>query len=574
MSTAAVQQIVTDNILTAQQRAVELWQADQQASTTSKTAAKKLGEALNKVVELMSHGSFEPWLNENGIKRARATYCMRVATGKVAAAMEKKRAAPKVVVIENGMLIRFGGQVFSVTESGLSSNGDTLCVELDVVRVVEEPTPEPTPASEPTPEPVADDGVSIVFDTDVLKEALAKLKAVVGQKSQEALYQHLRIFTDSEGVNLQGIGIDTTMTLKVPTLVRCDIDRLVVFADLKKMIERLDTKRGSLSFDEGRVSVSSGRFKASLLTFESAVFTALPVVAGINEKPEIGGYTFDLPKLQAQIKQVDFTVPPAEGRHIVGSALLKSDGTNLNIVGTDGYVIAISTTPSDIGEFSFTVPKPALEILKKLDGGPAVVISDTEGAFFFETETELVTHDKTYATFPNYRPIVDGTRNHERAVTFSDKDALVKMLERLKPLCDNYYYARKERDVVLESEGSNSVKLTAYHEGGWRTDGNGAVHPREVVELFTDSLPALVHAPLKVRFDVLKLLPFLKLAAYPVTTYFGGAEKVLDFHAGDGLRFLLMLMSPIVLASESEAATNAVSSRFPDDEPNFATVSA
>jgi len=60
--------------------------------------------------------------------------------------------------------------------------------------------------------------MKVTFDAQQLKQRLGQLGSVVARKSQEALYRNIRLFTDAEGVvNLQGIDIDTTMTLKVPS---------------------------------------------------------------------------------------------------------------------------------------------------------------------------------------------------------------------------------------------------------------------------------------------------------------------------------------------------------------------
>ena len=111
-------QIMTNSYSKIQQAALTLWKTDQQAFSKSERTAKELGAALNRVKGTMPHGTYTPWLTKSGIDRNRATYCMRLATGKVEKAKKKAKKKPTVTTLKVGMLVRVCGRVFVVQHVG------------------------------------------------------------------------------------------------------------------------------------------------------------------------------------------------------------------------------------------------------------------------------------------------------------------------------------------------------------------------------------------------------------------------------------------------------------------------
>ena len=78
----------TRQIEKMQQRAIALYHKHEDD-------ASAVGDALIAVKKSISHGEFKKWLAENKIDRNRASYCMRIAQGKVAAAKHKYAKTPE-----------------------------------------------------------------------------------------------------------------------------------------------------------------------------------------------------------------------------------------------------------------------------------------------------------------------------------------------------------------------------------------------------------------------------------------------------------------------------------------------
>jgi hypothetical protein len=161
---------MTDSYSKIQQTALTLWKTDQQAFSKSERTAKQLGAALNKVKDTMPHGTYTPWLTKSGIERNRATYCMRLATGKVEKAKAKQKAKPKVTMLKGGMLVSWLGATFEIL-SGISSP-DTLVLQ---VRLTRNPTTEPQPTPAPSMGDLTD--ASMGPDADEIAEAEARHEA-------------------------------------------------------------------------------------------------------------------------------------------------------------------------------------------------------------------------------------------------------------------------------------------------------------------------------------------------------------------------------------------------------------
>jgi DNA polymerase III sliding clamp (beta) subunit (PCNA family) len=280
-------------------------------------------------------------------------------------------------------------------------------------------------------------------------------------------------------------------------------------------------------------------YRARLLAFPSDKFKELPVVLGINEKPDLGGYTLGLHGLKEQIELVDFAVPVAEGRHVVTCAQLASSVAGLSTTATDGVELAQSTIvyPDAGAEFSYTLPKPALDLIKKMGGGDKIKISESEGLFFFATDSEMISYSKSHAAFPNIAGIL-GTKGLPTAITFPNKEALNKALSRIRPLC----FDKDEPAVFFEYDGATSVALVAVAEQKSTTGDTYRDMSSDVIDV-TGTGPAC-----KVKLDIKRLAPFFERATFPVTLFLKSASTVVDLHANGGTpekstyRFLLMPM--------------------------------
>jgi DNA polymerase III sliding clamp (beta) subunit (PCNA family) len=387
--------------------------------------------------------------------------------------------------------------------------------------------------------------MKVQFNTNEMKQRLAQLAAVIANKSEEPLYKCVRVFQSGSAVVLQGIDVDTTMTVRLAdakVLNDESVNVLLEFAALNSHVQFFDQATFELAtVGENEAVIKSGRYRGRLTTWPTDAFITNPLVSGLDSKERLNTYEFGLPGLVEQIEQVDFAVPQADGKFVVPSVLFSSSSGELTLVATDGKVMAISSMPNSGPDFTFTLPKPALELIKRLTytkEASTVSISDTEGTFFFETATELVTYNKTHAEFPPYQKIIPASGSHPVVVIIKDRDELVHLLKRIEADCPD-----KDEHGAIFSFKENTVLEVVAVKTEKRATGDVCS------DMGFDSLSVTGQsAPMAVKLDIKRILPWFERATFPVAVYLKTANIVVDMHGNGGspekpvFRFLIMPM--------------------------------
>jgi DNA polymerase III sliding clamp (beta) subunit (PCNA family) len=534
MSTASIQTLTKstfDDELKG--KVLQLWQADREVFGRSQESATALGAALVELKKVTPHGEFKKWLKGNDIDRNRASYCMRVVTGKDAASKSKQKERikqPKVVDISNGCYVRWDNKTYLVDDVRQKGNELILAIEESAVLTVQQINDALDWIEKRPEDPAPENGIR--FSVPELKKRLAQLGAVVARTSQEALYVSVRIFTNAAGiVCLQGVNLDSTLTIKLTEAVTGGaVDALFLgYTRLNSIVQKLQAPEATLMLtSETEALLTSGKSSSRLSYNDPAPFTGLNVVSRIPSEDELvllGGYKFPLPELKEQIEQVLFAVPKMHSKYVAGSALLEADGKVFNIVGTDGHVMSISYGATELNFTSFTIPKAALELLTRLDGVGIVKIIDDDGFLTFSTDLELLTYGKTHTEFPPYKKIVPAVGCHTSTIVLSDKVALLAALGRLHKSC---FGELKTVSFASSSGRPGELRLVAT-----RTD------KQATGDTFTDMSAEIISAKtagvdVNVQLNIDLLLPFVKRAAFPITLYIKDSSSVVDVHENKG----------------------------------------
>lgn len=378
------------------------------------------------------------------------------------------------------------------------------------------------------------------FDVPELQKRLGQLAAVVSREDKEPIYGNVKLSSEKGIVRLQGIDTDKTLTVK---LVNASADGdgsiLLEYKVLNPIVQNFKVKEAFITFEtEQSAVISAGRFKGVMKGSPTAKFAELAVVQAIGTKPDIGGFSIGLPGLKEQIEQVMFALPTAEGKFVVASVLLQSTADALRLVATDGNMMAISSIEASLGEFSYTLPKPLLDLVLKLDGGPSVTVVDIENAFFFETELELLTHTATHSEFPPYQRIIPVPDTYPTTITIKERDAIMSSFGAITPLCD-----AKEPGVNFKvEENGTKLELHAIHASALATGDSFTNVADDDVDVEAKG------AANSFKINISRLGSFLQRASFPVTLFAKDPTKILDFHAAGSTqqkpkyRFLIMPM--------------------------------
>lgn len=375
--------------------------------------------------------------------------------------------------------------------------------------------------------------MKVKFQTEELKKRMSQLGAVVSKKATSPVYGFVRLFaTQAQGegltptfsVGVMGVAIDSELTTYF-TKAEADgpVDVLLPFAKLVEILSAVSATETTIeAADETKAVFKAGKYKAELKTYPLANWPAT------IERPEKSTATVDLPAFKNQIGAVEFAVPANDGKFVVSVAKVESDGFTVKLVATDGFRLAIAEEPKDAGTWSLTLPKPALDLIKKLEGGAQVTISEAEAGFFFDTDLESLTVSRSHGEFPNYAAILP--KGHKTTVTF-DKAVVAESIKRVKACADS------EKPTIVFTVPENGTSLTlaaAYDESG--TDGSVFRNNAE------DEIEVKIEGPAQnIHLNGEYMLEFIDKATGAITAHFSSASSVADFTANEGkYRYLLM----------------------------------
>ena len=371
--------------------------------------------------------------------------------------------------------------------------------------------------------------MKIKFSTEELKKRLAQIGNVVAKKASVPVFGFVRLYSvaaedKSLSVGLVGMDIDSSLTVTLTkALADAEIDVLLPYAKLLEIVNNVSAADCFIETpDETKATFKAGKYKAELKTHPLGNWPVL------LERPESAIATVGLPGLKEQISQVDFAVPANDGKHVVSVARVESTPETLRLVATDGFRLAISSATCNAGEFTLTLPKPALELIKKLDGGAQLTISEADGGFYFETELESLTVSRAGGEFPKYDRVIPKSHKTEIAV---DKSALLEAVRRVRPLAD------QEKPIIVFSVAENGTTLdisAASVESG----SDGSVF-RNMAQ---DDIDVKVTGPAAAfNLDANLLQPFLDKVTGPLVVRFLEVGKPVDFVAAEGnYRYLIM----------------------------------
>lgn len=386
--------------------------------------------------------------------------------------------------------------------------------------------------------------MKVKFSTEELKSRLGQLAAVVAKKAAQPVYGFVRVVTGEaqaletkRPVYITGLDIDASLTVRlVNAEADGDFDVLVPFGKLLEILSSVTVAECTIeAADETKATFKAGKYRAELRPHPLVNWPTIP------ERPDVSVATIGLAGFKDQLANVEFAVPASDGKHIVAVAKIESTvdapavGDKpavpgfLRAVATDGFRLAIASVVSSIGVFELIIPKPALELVKKLDGGEKLTILEAEAGFQFETDLETLTVSRSHGTFPQYERVFPATVN---ATITVDKSVLLAAIKRVTPLGD------LEKPIISfkGAENGTAIELqtSSPDAGGEGVFSNAA----------SDEVEAKIVGPaIEFALNAKYLAPFLEKAygskTGEITIRVKDGKSVVDFYANAGqYRFL------------------------------------
>lgn len=237
--------------------------------------------------------------------------------------------------------------------------------------------------------------------------------------------------------------LDSQITIKAPF----DFEQYTVpAAKFRGIIATLADVPMALTHKDGKLSIKSGRSKFSCQTLPVSEF---PMMESGVEMDEL---VMDQATLKNMLQRAQHAIPSANTRAMLNGALLDFSGTELSVVGTDGFRMAWTTNSVESEKMEAIIPhKSVSRIIKLLDDGPVTLA-------FFDGKLSLTTESVEYITklvpgkYPDWRRIIP-KNPHQVQI---DIELFKEAISRASIVLDKVRSARINISDVLSIECTNN----------------------------------------------------------------------------------------------------------------------
>src|SRR4051794_34354669 len=283
--------------------------------------------------------------------------------------------------------------------------------------------------------PTSSNGVSNQMKLSVSRDAfLARLGVAVRGVSTRSSIQTLSgglIREEGGTVELQATDMEIGIRVKVAADVDGSFQPIVLPGRLL-----LDVVRSLPNDDLGieyrsqtqDVEIVSGSARFHLRTLPTEDFPKLPSVG------DAGVVSVPAPAFIETVSRVGRAASRDEARPHLTGVLVTASGTELRMVATDSYRLAVKETKLDAaleGELEVNVPVRALQELTRIasaDGAETIEIAALENQVIFKAGDVVLSSRLIEGRFPNYKQLLPETYEHELRLSRAELLDVVKRI--------------------------------------------------------------------------------------------------------------------------------------------------
>lgn len=247
---------------------------------------------------------------------------------------------------------------------------------------------------------------------------LARLGVAVRGASARSSIQTLSgvmLRAEDGSVELQATDMEIGVRVKVDAEVERDGTAVLPGRLLLDVVRSLPNKDLSLEYKSDRqdVEVVSGSARFQLRTLPSEDFPKLPTADGAN------ALKVPAPAFVDTVSRVGRAASRDEARPHLTGVLVSAGGTELRMVATDSYRLAVKETKLEKAldrELEVNVPVRALQELTRIassDGTEEIEIAALENQVVFTAGDVVLSSRLIEGRFPNYKQLLPETYEHE-----------------------------------------------------------------------------------------------------------------------------------------------------------------
>ncbi len=336
-----------------------------------------------------------------------------------------------------------------------------------------------------------------VLQQDLLP-VLHSVARSVGVHANLPVLDNFLLSVDGKKLKVAGTNLEIGIIKYLPVEVLEEGEITVPAKTLVELMSGLGQVKVELESKGEMLTVTSGKFKASLNGIAASEFPVIPVSAedGVSFTKEI----------LLSSSQILFAAAVDEGRPILTGILTYATGQTLDFVATDGFRLAHRkvSLPGKINEFKSLIPRRTFEEVLRVIGeedADEVVVSSAknQNQAIFTIGKSVISSRLIEGQFPSWEKIIPA-QFVTRAMV--DKDSLLKGVKLAA------VFARSEANVIVIKTTKNQLilKSSAKELGSQENEIEGNIEGEDLEIAFNtkfllDALSASPATQLSIEFS-------------------------------------------------------------------------
>ena len=290
--------------------------------------------------------------------------------------------------------------------------------------------------------------MKIKLQNEQLLKGLDYVSKAISGKTTQPILEGVLIKAEKDVVILKASDIDTSITCTLEANVESEGSAVIDY-ELLKLLKKFN--KGDIEFVESsdnKVEITSGKTKADLaiLGKEKDFLSSAPIEQ-TNSFSILGS---DFKKL---VKDTIYAVATEETRPILTGVLFKCEGKKLNLVGLDGYRLAVDSIDIDCDkDFELVVPSKIISHISQMIPDEEIKVYYTNNRVEFVFNNIIVSSSLLEGKYVNYSSLIP--QEFETIVTVDSK-AFKDSIDK----CSGF----KDQTVVIVDITKDTIKVSTFN---------------------------------------------------------------------------------------------------------------
>ncbi len=252
---------------------------------------------------------------------------------------------------------------------------------------------------------------------DAILKPLANCVGIVERRHTLPILANVLLRKEGEALHFLATDVEIQIATQAATQAGEDATTTVAARKLLDIVKALpEGSEVSLSYDQKKLTVQSGKARFSVQTLDASDFPSM-------QAPSEWVAQWQMPQktLKHLFNQVFFSMAQQDIRYYLNGLLLSIEGNSMRAVATDGHRLAFceTTLETELPKLDLIVPrKTVLEMMRQLDDSDAIVaIQASNQMIQFNFSGHTLMSKLIEGKFPDYNKVIP--KNHPKIIDIS-----------------------------------------------------------------------------------------------------------------------------------------------------------